>query len=1338
MRIFIFLLIILANLVLNAQVLDIKREWTVAANGNIYDVIDDSVRNKKYFLGSFEEFGWNTGGVGLVDSSNFQLNKSFPAINGDVYSIISDGVGGWYVAGKFNTVGTVKRPGIARINNDGSIHPWNPSFSIGTGSINCLKLDGNKIWVGGYLTPKIFFNIDTSISATIQNPTIDLLGTVTSLDIVGNSLILAGSFNYYNGVSSYRTLLSFNKLNFALLWNGNITKSLGIPLVYKISIRNSIIYFSGSFSSVDGVSRNSIGAVNLSNGSLHSWYPNGYFGNNGIIASSFGIFLASNGTLNLVNGTTGSRVNWNQSIITGSTYCHSIYLINNTLFIAGGTTKNRFITSVSAVSGVSSNRSNRLVSGQGISMCISGNKLLVGGTFKGMDGIETDGLVEIDKISNLAKRMYDNGSSNVENFSKGYLIGNKLFILGYGISKKMSTYNLDSIGFTNEHNINIQGSINDIVADGQNLIGVGQISSINGFLAYNAFILNLQNNSIDLQTIRFNNNVNSIIKIGSKLFFSGEFTTINGINRNRIASMDWNSKTVNGFNPNPSDSVFCISNYYGNIIFSGKFGMVKDKYGNLVFRRIAIFDTLGNLLPQFSNFTSNGYIKGITTYGRYVYFIGDFSIFENKTANGGIAEYSIDKQTITSFSPSFCRTDFIVKNNYYPNKIKNCGNELIFFGIFHYQDAPNSTFPIFWSMAQFSLQTPIEIETVLADSIRSTFVQFGGLVKSPTNITCKGVVVSTQSQQKWNGSNGQLANSNQSGTFFLRFNGLSPQQKYFYKVFAIIGQDTLYGDEKELTTTATGNYFDDPISISLPYSGNILTSASGFSNSFYGPNNQPSQDVFFKFTTSNYADTIQVSTCSSNFDTYLHLLDSTGNRLGSNSQDGPICAGNKASIIYKISPNTTYFLVLEGDGNAAGNAQLNVVSKIFYLWDPLAGVGPKHWSDPRNWAPGTAPLPGFSIVLPGSGSDSVLVDQDVLVGNVVFQGSNQNLVLNQNNLTVLGNILNPQQNNYFVTRGDGTVKVMIPPGLEVQVPVGESTINTLSIQNNTGVLDSFEIRVDDAVLHRGTIGVPLNQPKVNRTWHINKGSGHSNLGNGVRMKFFVPTQQWPSTISNLGLFHYNNNLGWELVQNGTYSKMGDTVEILMYKGSFSPFYWGDQGNALPVTLVKFEVNCETKQAEIQWETLQEINASHYEVWYSVDGKQWDLKFITPSKSNGSHPNYYSQNGLVEKKGFVKLIQIDLDGTRNVLGIQPIRCNLDESTSTIQIFPNPSSEFISFFPTFSKGTWKLTNNLGVELKNGYWNSLEKIQIQVLDFKEGCYHLIIEQNESISFLKWIKAK
>ncbi|MFY8133268.1 MAG: hypothetical protein ACOVOL_08535, partial [Bacteroidia bacterium] len=308
----------------------------------------------------------------------------------------------------------------------------------------------------------------------------------------------------------------------------------------------------------------------------------------------------------------------------------------------------------------------------------------------------------------------------------------------------------------------------------------------------------------------------------------------------------------------------------------------------------------------------------------------------------------------------------------------------------------------------------------------------------------------------------------------------------------------------------------------------------------------------------------------------------------------------------------------------------------------------------------------FSIVLPGNGSDSLVVDQDASVGNVVFQGSNQNLVLNQYNLSISGTIFGSYPNSYFLTRGDGSIKVVIPPGLEIAVPVGESTMNSLTIQNNTGVLDSFEIRIDDAVLHRGHVGVPLNQPKVDRTWHINKGSGHSNLGNGVRMKFFVPSHLWPSTISNLGLFHYQSNQGWELVQNGTVSRTVDTIEISNYRGGFSPFYWGDQGNALPVTLGHFEVKCTSSKAEVHWETVQEINVSHFEVFFSQNGKTWEEKGVIKARGRSSSVIPYQFNLFEERRGWIKLVEIDLDGSIQELGILKLNCS--DSQNEWQIFP----------------------------------------------------------------------
>jgi hypothetical protein len=124
-----------------------------------------------------------------------------------------------------------------------------------------------------------------------------------------------------------------------------------------------------------------------------------------------------------------------------------------------------------------------------------------------------------------------------------------------------------------------------------------------------------------------------------------------------------------------------------------------------------------------------------------------------------------------------------------------------------------------------------------------------------------------------------------------------------------------------------GNFFENPIVVnSINNIGSISTSsANGFTNNYLGLSNQPSNDVFFRITTRSCTDSLTISTCSSNFDTYLHLLDDKGSELLSIDDNGPLCWGTRASLTFKVSPNTTYYIVFEGYAYSSGIVNYSIV-----------------------------------------------------------------------------------------------------------------------------------------------------------------------------------------------------------------------------------------------------------------------------------------------------------------------------------------------------------------------------------------------------------------------------
>lgn len=198
-------------------------------------------------------------------------------------------------------------------------------------------------------------------------------------------------------------------------------------------------------------------------------------------------------------------------------------------------------------------------------------------------------------------------------------------------------------------------------------------------------------------------------------------------------------------------------------------------------------------------------------------------------------------------------------------------------------------------------------------------------------------------------ANGTVVASNDdspSGTCNLTLNGqnlfsvvnaqVSPQTQYY---IVVDGSNAADFGQFELSVSeslggAPGDSLADAIQVpGLPYNDTWTTSTC-YSNQFVG---QGSPDVFYEFQTGPCADSIFVSTCSPNttFDTYIHLLDSAGNAIAFN--DDAITGScsftlnglNRFSTIFQaVSPNTTYYVVVEGFGGTNNGAYDLTIGEI--------------------------------------------------------------------------------------------------------------------------------------------------------------------------------------------------------------------------------------------------------------------------------------------------------------------------------------------------------------------------------------------------------------------------
>ena len=160
---------------------------------------------------------------------------------------------------------------------------------------------------------------------------------------------------------------------------------------------------------------------------------------------------------------------------------------------------------------------------------------------------------------------------------------------------------------------------------------------------------------------------------------------------------------------------------------------------------------------------------------------------------------------------------------------------------------------------------------------------------------------------------------------------------------------------------------------------------------------------------------------------------------------------------------------------------------------------------------------------------------------------------------------------------------------------------------------------------------------------------------------------------------------------------------------------------LPVKLKDFSYSCTTDGIELQWVTLSEINSDYFSVYASVDGITWSLYEKIKAAGNSNVPVYY--NIMLERTDnlmYYKLEQTDLDGTSYNLATKYISCTQFETSSSINIMPNPARAGNTIYIEGEYNKVEVYDILGHKLQIDVENK------QINNLAEGIYFVIFDDN------------
>ena len=179
----------------------VEDHWWIP-NNTVHAIARDSVTGTVYLGGDFTTVAAPVRYGAALDPISGMPEVTWAKPNAPVYEAIPDGSGGWFIGGAFTQVGSSARVGVARLNSDGTVHP----FVCGiTGQVIDMALSNDTLYLGGTFISTVI-NTQRNVMAVNANTGVPYAmfqggvnNAVRALEKAGTTVFAGGDFTYPNG-----------------------------------------------------------------------------------------------------------------------------------------------------------------------------------------------------------------------------------------------------------------------------------------------------------------------------------------------------------------------------------------------------------------------------------------------------------------------------------------------------------------------------------------------------------------------------------------------------------------------------------------------------------------------------------------------------------------------------------------------------------------------------------------------------------------------------------------------------------------------------------------------------------------------------------------------------------------------------------------------------------------------------------------------------------------------------------------------------------------------------------------------------------------------------------
>lgn len=675
----------------------------ITPNGTVFDV--EQMGNTLYVSGGFSRVGYDTGGGALFPKSGIIPDLTFPRIDGDVYSIVSDGNGGWYVCGDFDEVDVAQNVNLAHILPNMEVDPAF-SFNI-NGIVYDLALMNDTLFFGGSFTSINSNSIRYLSAIDLQTNTLLAFnglpnGQVRCLDNVEGNLLVGGNFTRIGGQ---------DQPGLAML-SASTGKNKPFPAVasgavYTVHRKGDTLIAGGTFSAEVGAYTGRAAyfpngqdepdrLFPAANGNVESIISDGNGG--WFIAGSFtqigdnarqrlahilpdlsidpGMNFSINGTvfaLSLVNdtlffggnfttidgqsrgriaaagATTGTLFSWNPE---SDGTVNAILPVGNKVFLGGifsriGGDAQPRLACIDRTTGMSLPIPSP-GNGQVNTITELNGKIFAGGSFSGSSGHYTGYLANYAGLSDLPQLDGIDFGGAVEAIipdgSGGWYVGGSFFqVSGQTLQRLAHILPNGSLdpAFTFQPN----GTVNALSLFNDTMLIAGNFTQINGTAVGRLAAIDISSGTLLPWNPDLGGTANALLVENGALYVGGTFTTAGGQTRNRLASWDLASLTLNSWHPDLNGAVNDLLTYSGEIVALGAF----SQCGGQPRSRFAMIDPVSSF-PSATAFTINTTVNTGFLIGDILYLGGGFTLVEGQSRLR-LAAVDLSAGTLTSWDP---------------------------------------------------------------------------------------------------------------------------------------------------------------------------------------------------------------------------------------------------------------------------------------------------------------------------------------------------------------------------------------------------------------------------------------------------------------------------------------------------------------------------------------------------------------------------------------------------------------------------------------------------------------------------------------------------------------